>query len=236
MPGIRISVTCLIYKSVRYLQFVLDSLIKYTPSLQTGETEFYFVTNNATDEVLNYLKDHNISHYIFTTPYKQKPYPQNIGDIYRAWNYGIKCAKGKIVVLINSDMAFSKEWLENLTKYVTNDRVVTSRLVESGKIRSTFPYTLVRNFGRTPETFQERMFLKYAKKKKEKRIAPGGTFMPVAFYKDIIINSGGYPLGNIKGMGGDQYFFQHILASRNIKHYTSLESIVYHIQTGEVDA
>jgi hypothetical protein len=84
----------------------------------------------------------------------------------------------------------------------------------------------------------------YAEIIKEPRAYPGGLFMPCAFYKKDFVVSGGYPEGNVYqgGIGitntpfiksGDAFFFQDIL--KNKKHITAFDSIVYHIQEGELD-
>jgi len=229
-----ISISSLIYKSIEYLEFLIDSLNEYTPKLHTGEAELYFVSYNATPEILDYMKRHKIPNYIVKGKYVG--YPQSTYGFYKAFNYCVEKAKGDIVVLLNSDMAFSPDWLENLLKYLNKDRLITSRLVESGNLRSTFPHTLVKDFGRSPSTFKEKEFLEYAEKVKQEGISQGGTFMPVAIYKDVFVKTGGYPLGNVGNMGGDYYYFEYILKPSGVIHYTSFDSIVYHIQMGEVHA
>jgi len=232
-----ISIACLIYKSVKYLKFVYEGIEENTPMLKTGEAEFHFVCNNATEEVKNYLKENNIPHYIFETQ-PQPPYPENISYIYGAWNFAVAQAKGEIVVLVNSDMAFSKDWLENLLKRLDKTKVVSSLSVESGKIPSLLPHTVVKNFGRTPETFQKEKFEQFAEMLKEDTEQPLGVFMPVAFHKENFIKVGGYPEGNRilnrQLICGDLIFFQERLASIGVRHITSFDSINYHIQTGEV--
>lgn len=207
--------------------------------LKTGEVEFYFVCNNATEEVKNYLKENNIPHYLFETC-PQPPYPHNISYIYGAWNFAVRQAKGEIVVLVNSDMAFSKDWLENLLKRLDKTKAVSCLSVESGRIHSLLPHTVVKNFGRTPETFQEEKFEQFAELLKEDTEQILGVFMPVAFHKENFIRVGGYPEGNriLPGgnISGDSIFFQERLAYIGIKHVTSFDSICYHVQTGETDA
>ena len=58
----KISYVCLIYKSVNWLKFVYKQFHKYT-KLNEGD-EFYFVANDSCPDVLTYLKDNNINHYI----------------------------------------------------------------------------------------------------------------------------------------------------------------------------
>jgi len=228
-----ISIISLIYKSPKYADFVYNGIMEKTPEIKEGKAEFYFLVNNGTDEIKRHLKEKGYPHYIFDTP-PQKPYPANIGDIYRAWNFAVIKAKGNIVVLVNSDMAFSKDWLENLIKNLDENKVITSRLVESGKIPSIFPHTIVKNFGRSPEEFNKEDFEIFAETIKEDKLALRGTFMPMAIHKSNFIKSGGYPNGNPGGVSGDYYFFYKVLEPMGIKHYTAMDSVAYHIQEGEV--
>jgi len=64
--------------------------------------------------------------------------------------------------------------------------------------------------------------------------------MPCAIYKNLFVESGGYPIGNRteksgKITPGDKIFFYEKLKSMGIEHYTVNDSIVYHIQEGEMD-
>ena len=64
--------------------------------------------------------------------------------------------------------------------------------------------------------------------------------MPCAIYKDTFVKSGGYPIGNRteksgKIISGDWIYFYEKLKSVGIQHYTVYDSIVYHIQEGEMD-
>mgnify|MGYP005849262993 CR=1 FL=1 len=56
----KVSVVCLIYKSVDYINFVWNSFNKYTK-----DANFLFIANDATDKVKKYLKENNLPHLIF---------------------------------------------------------------------------------------------------------------------------------------------------------------------------
>ena len=126
MSVFRITVVCLIYQSIDYLKFVLNSFNKYTKN-----AEFLFIANDATNKVKKFLKENKINHLVFENENKEEYY---LNRVYKAWNYGGENASGNIIVFVNSDMAFSKNWLNNLLKNLTEKKIVTSRLVESGKI------------------------------------------------------------------------------------------------------
>ena len=126
----KISYVCLIYKSVKWLKFVYEQFHKHT-KLNEGD-EFFFVANDACPEVLDYLKNNNINHYIHNNTEEQRK-EWYINNVYRAWNKGGRMAKGDYVIFINSDMAFSKEWNINIIWCMIH---ITSLLH-----RPYFPYT-----------------------------------------------------------------------------------------------
>lgn len=238
------SIVCLIYKSTRWAKFVYQQVLKYT---EMSNAEFFFVANDAEPEVLEYLKNNYFPHFVFQTTPEQKQ-EWYINNIYRAYNFGATQAKGDYLVFINSDMAFSPGWLEKLWSSINGSNCLSSRLVESGKLR-TGQYGLEKDFGDIPERYAEKKFNKYAKKTAEPNVKEGGLYMPLLIKKDDFLNGGGYPEGNIiagsdiftpkiakKGeplVTGDLVLMQK-LATKNIIHQTVFDSIVYHFQMGEM--
>lgn len=240
------SIVCLIYKSVQWLQFVYEQVLKYT---DMKDVEFYFVANDATPEVLEYLKNNYIPHYIWdnTEEHKKEWY---INNVYRAWNFGAKQAKGDFIIFVNSDMAFSPNWLENLIAGYHGQNCVTSRLVESGKMESG-QYGIGKNFGRSISSYYEKGFQKYASAIAINDIKPGGLYMPLFIRKKHFLSVEGYPEGNpLPGsdifhpklaklgelsISGDTIFMAK-LQSQGIIHETTFSSIVYHFQEGEMDS
>jgi len=227
----KVSVVVLIYKSTKYIDFVWKSFKKHTKN-----ADFLFIANDATKEVKKYLRIKNLPHLIFENKDKSEHY---LNRVYRAWNYGGFNAPGDIIVFVNSDMAFSKNWLENLLKNLNQKSIICSRLIESGKL-SSGQYAISKNFGKTHKQFKESEFEKFAEEIKKPEIKKGGLFMPCAIYKDLFVKSGGYPIGNRKEKdgsetSGDYILFYEKLKPMGIQHYTSFDSIVYHIQEGELD-
>jgi len=227
----RVSVVCLVYQSTGYINFVWNSFKKYTK-----DAEFLFVANNATEKVKNYLKENNLPHLIFENHDKNEHY---LNRVYRAWNFGGFNTLGDIIVFVNSDMAFSKNWLESLLRNLTKNRIVCSRLVESGKMPSG-KYGISKNFGQIHQEYEENRFQEYAKEISKPELRKGGLFMPCAIYKDLFVKSKGYPIGNRKEpdgreTSGDHIFFYEKLKSMGIEHFTAFDSIVYHVQEGEMD-
>ncbi|HPM28103.1 MAG TPA: glycosyltransferase, partial [bacterium] len=240
------SIACLVYKSTQWLQFVYNQVLKYT---DLKDKEFYFVANDATPEVIKYLKNNYIPHYVFRNSEKQKK-EWYINNVYRAWNFAAQKARGDYIVFINSDMAFTPKWLENLTGALNGSNCVASRLVESGKLRSG-TYGIEKNFGRVANKYKENSFQTYACTVQENVVKDGGLFMPLLIKKKDFINVGGYPEGNVKAgsdifsptiakqnenlISGDVVLMQK-LATIGVKHQTSFSSLVYHFQCGEMDS
>ena len=86
----RISIFSLVYKDVGWLQFVYDQVLKYTV---LDDVEFFFVANNATQEVLTYLQDNYIPHYAHTS-HEDVINEHYINNVYRAYNFGAVQSKG----------------------------------------------------------------------------------------------------------------------------------------------
>lgn len=249
MSAIKTSIVCLIYKSTMYLQFVYDQVKKYT---DLTDKEFYFVANDANDEVLAYLNTHNIPHYVFTNTeeniIKHNTTEYYVNNVYRAWNYAANQAKGEYILFINSDMAFSPNWYVNLEKHITDSTCVTSRLVESGRYPSGL-YGITYNCGQFLKDYDESKFLTYVDQIKQDHLHNSGLFMPLLIKKEYFTRVGGYPEGN--ALKGSNIFNpviakkgqpctpgDHILMAKlktiNVHHKTSFDSITYHFQNGEM--
>jgi predicted O-methyltransferase YrrM len=239
------SIACLIYQSINWLKFVYEQLLKYT---DMSRKEFFFIANDATDEVLSYLQEHGIPHYVFNnTPEQQAEWYVN--NVYRAYNFAAGKAEGDFLVFINSDMAFSPGWFDNLWKWYNGSNCVTSRLVESGKLPSGL-YGIEKDFGHGPDSYREEEFQQYAAAIAEPSLQNSGLFMPLLIRKQHFTMVGGYPEGQVvigsdihnpviarRGepcISGDTVLTQK-LALQGIKHQTAFDSIVYHFQWGEKD-
>jgi hypothetical protein len=256
----KVSIAALIYKSTIYADFVYEQVHKYTPSIKTGETNFFFVANDASEEVIQHLKTKNYPFYIqnnemyteeqlFNMGYGK---PEYIHRVYKGWNRCITESIGEYVCLINSDMGFSENWLENLLKHVNNNNAVSSLLIERGhEIHGHFPASLngtgsiLYNCGKTPLTYDENKFITYVNNNKTanfNKITSGGVYMPIIFKKDIAIKIGMYPEGNIAGVNfndvidyGDRVFMRK-LKENGVSHITAWDSFAYHFQQGEMEA
>lgn len=248
---VRISVIALIYKSRQLADWVYKSVHEFTPLIEKGEAEFFFIANDPTKMLLDHLRKKKYKYFVnrnyhyseeelFEAGYGQ---PEYISRVYRGWNQAILHAQGEIVVLINSDMYFSPDWLENLLKYSDRTKIICSKLVERKhpKYGEVFPGAIHGEFGNGPDNFKEKAFLKFVNKIKKTGLEHAGAYMPCLIYRDIALIAGLYPEGNIAGKSfsdviayGDEAFFNR-LKDLGINHFTALDSIVYHLKEGEMD-
>jgi hypothetical protein len=236
----RPKIVCLVYRSVAYLEFINKQLAEQG-------VPYLIIANDATPEVMRRLQAGDIPYLEYHDP---KPDSYYMNRVYRAYNFGgMEAAKSfDVIVFVNSDMLFAKNWLENLLKRDLSALLPCSRLVESGKM-SSGRHGISKDFGRAPKSVwtNKDLFYEYADDISRPVIAPGGLFMPCAIRSDVFRDSGGYPEGNIylDGPGcvhtpfvesGDRFYFRRLNDEFGLKHITVFDSIVYHIQEGEKDS
>jgi len=238
------SIVCLIYKSINWLKLVNEQVNKYT---DLSDKEFFFIANDANENVLSYLKNNFIKHYEYNAAVENKN-DWYINNVYRAFNFGSEMAKGEYIVFINSDMCFSQGWFESLLRAYNGKNIVSSRLVESGRLKSGI-YGIDKFFGSTPDNYEEDSFQLFTNSIRTQKIKEGGLYMPVFLKKSDFTKIGGYPEGNLKAgadifskdyakQGEDLISGDTILIEKyksiGINHVTSFDSVVYHFQEGEM--
>ena len=106
-----IEVLALVYKSVDYLKMIHRELVSEKIKVDGWDVSFRIVANDATHEVLEYLKENDINHSIYKDP---KPQDFYLNRVYRCWNYAGNTSNFSNICFVNSDMVFSKNWLTNL--------------------------------------------------------------------------------------------------------------------------
>lgn len=244
LKQLNISYVCLIYKSTSWLKFVYNQILKY---INLNNNEFFFVANDACEDVLDYLKYNDIPHYVHNNTEEQRK-EWYINNVYRAYNLGGKMAKGNYIIFLNSDMAFSLNWSEKLIDTITADSCVASRLVERGVLRSGM-HGIEKNFGDDYHNYRENDFIDYAKSIEENILYDSGLYMPLLISKKHLETINYYPEGNIvpgsdifnpiyakKGepcIPGDKVFMEK-LRHIGVYHKTNFNSIIYHFQQGEI--
>lgn len=243
-----IELVCLIYKSRKYLKFIYDQLKSDLCKSLDWKVGYRLVANDPTPEIESMLKDLDIPHTIYRD---EKPNDFYLNRVYRCWNFGATSSRYDNICFVNSDMAFSRNWLDNLLKYHDGVNIPCSRLVESGRIGVAVDrHGIEKNFGMSTEEFNREEFEKYALSISEDETAYSGLLMPCIFEKKRFIEAGMYPPGNVflidgvKYAGypndrpvykpGDVYFFEDILEKKyKMRQVTVMNSIVYHVQEGE---
>lgn len=220
-----LEVVAMIYKSVEYLDFIQAQLDRFVKSDFTKASS-RIVGNDPTPKVQPRISS------IYHDPAPEDYY---LNRVYRCWNHCVKSSKAELVVLVNSDMAFSDGWIDPLVEAHYSKMLPVSRLVESGKLVPGM-YCIEEDFGKSPSEFNQNAWLNFAKANLIRETADSGMFMPVLFDREEFLRSGGYPHGNVGSISGDAYFFEAFQSLTGRKHVTCFDSLVYHIQEGEKDS
>jgi hypothetical protein len=246
-----ITIVCLIYCSVEWLEFVYGEMLRLSSTMRKGDVEILFVANDATPEVIEFLADNGIPHISVKT--RKSPDEWFINSVYRAYNIGVQSAQGENVFLINSDMAFDQNCLPELVRHLKPRTFLVSRLVELGVLR-TGEHGIERDFGSDPKSFRRKNFESYAAKISVPTVHPGGLFMPLLMNRQEFLDLGGFPEGNLliedssdyqttglcrryalerdQCIPGDRALFDRAKIL-GYEHCTVFSSIAYHFQAGE---
>lgn len=242
-----IEIITLIYKSVDYLNLMVNQFKSDLVKLDGWDVGVRIVANDATEEVIEELKKSGIPYTIYNNPNPNEYY---LNRVYRAYNHSVKTSRYHNVCLLNSDNVLSKEWLKNLLKHHDGVNIPCGRLVESGKMNSGLhAINLGQNhFGRDANNINFNDWENFVENVKRDIIKEKGLYGACVFETKRFLESGGYPEGNIysDGVGtlngwpiksSDDYYFHDILESKyGMKHITVFDSLVYHIIEGEKDS
>lgn len=218
-----VTVAALVYRDPAWISFLLEGLAwsrnhtPYTTLIVGNDAESAVMETGRVDV------DHR----------NADPAEHYLARVYRAWNRSVEEAQTELVCLMNDDMRMSDYWLDELVdlKVAQPDTIPCSLLVESGRIPSAMPEH-VRNFGVTPESFDDEGFRTHAEAiRKRGQYESGRLYMPCLFTKAEFAKAGGYPIGNPPGITGDKHLFAQF-AGNGSRHLTCLGSIVAHVQEG----
>tara|TARA_Y100000310_G_scaffold301781_1_gene338552 strand:+ start:5351 stop:6079 length:729 start_codon:yes stop_codon:yes gene_type:complete len=238
-----VEIISLIFKSLDYLEMICEELKGGKCRSREWDIGVRVVCNDASKSVLDKIKDLDIKYTIYNDP---NPDDYYLNRVYRCWNFAGRTSEYDNICFVNSDMVFSDGWIDNLLKHYDGTNIPTSRLVESGKMRSG-THGVSYNCGRDPKEINYKLWDKVVGELRSDEVKKGGLYMPCIFEKKRFLESGMYPEGNIyhDGVGtlgffiksGDAYYFHDILEKKyNMNHITVFDSLVYHIQEGEKDA
>ena len=245
-----ISLICLIYSGIDWLEFQYGELLKLQRELGPDEVEILFVANDASVPVLNFLKHNNIPHVV--APGRKNSEEWYINSVYRAYNFGALSARGRYLLFVNSDMAYAPGFLHAMASAAGPKIYLVSKLVESGRLKPA-EIAIKRNFGKSLKTFRRKSFYRFAQRNLSDSTENGGLFMPCLVSRDEFLDLGGYPEGNILKesytsylksgeyrlarpgedlITGDKSFVDRFIA-KNGEQLTTNNAMVYHFQEGE---
>ena len=236
-----VEIFALVYKSLDYLHFITKQLKSDYCNANGWYVGVRLILNDATDEVKEEVKKLDIPYTIFEN---DNPNEYYINRVYRAYNHGIITSRYDNICMVNSDNAFTRNWMSNLLYHHNGINIPSPFLVESGK-RGFGPKAISKNFGRSPATYDAKAFEEYADSIRMNMTKPNGLYVAL-FEKQRLIDAGLYPEGNIYDTGvgmfggrfiesSDMFLFRKLQTEFGMKHITVLNSIMYHIQEGEKD-
>lgn len=241
-----ISIGCLIYRSPRFADFVYESLHTHTPHLSDGRAQFYFVANDATEELKDHLVSRGYPHFVHensrhsleTLSDRGIDKPEYLNRVYKACNRLFGEVTGSIGVYVSSDMAFSPRWLDALLEVNDGQSIVTSQLIEGDARANLAMGSIVGNYGYHPNEFKESEFLSRVESVRSPGTRSGGQYVPMLLPMGIWNLGGGFPEGNIVngnewGLAGDLAFTRRY-AKLGFRHVTATDSVVYHFCEGEM--
>ncbi len=247
-----VTIISLIYRSPEYAKGLYERLQQVTPSIKNGTTKFYFVANNANRATRIALEKNKIPHFVFNSPELSDlehfdlgfAKPAYIGKVYAGYNYGIQKCESKFVVLINSDMVFGPNWLEELLAYEDGSSIVSCTLVEREHPKfGIFPGAIEGSFGSSFRNLKWSSWVDFCHSLSDQArgYSNGGAYMPALFQTKWFTDISLYPEGNIRSetgtysdvsQYGDEFLFSK-LEEMGIRHITSPKSFCYHFKEGE---
>lgn len=148
-------------------------------------------------------------------------------DFYTAINESVPKVNSDIIIPFNDDMFPEPGWDEVLVKYCKPKTIVTTRIVESGRL-PVHSSLIEFNCGTEPETFDYDKFVNFVNEYKIQHNIPEleyklGSGCPAAYHKDSWIP---YPVYH----GADNDYFEKILPSLGFE-IVKVDSYIYHLQS-----
>ena len=218
----------------------------------TGEATFFFVANNANSKTLKALRKNQIPFVEFNPPVLSEEEhfalgfsaPEYIGRVYAGYNFGIQKCTTQKVILINSDMILSPNWLSSLLLLDDGRNIISPTLVERYHPKfGVFPGAVERNLGSSFRNFKANEWMEFLNLQLDStnQTSEGGSYMPALFRTEWFKDLGFYPEGNLRSPGekyekvsiyGDEYLFSKFKQA-GIGHVTDTNSFCYHFKEGE---
>jgi len=110
----QVSIVIPMYNEERYLPRCIDSLLKQSFS----DFEVIFIDDGSKDKSLKIVSDYS------KKDKRIKFLKQNHGGPGKARNLGASKSKGKILVFVDADMVFDKDYIKKLIKPILNKKVI----------------------------------------------------------------------------------------------------------------
>ena len=245
-----VTLISLIYAGVDWLEFQYSELLKLRNEFGPDEVEILFIANNASESVIKFLDTNFIPYRV--APGRKSQSEWYINSVYRAYNFGVKEAKGDYVLLTNSDMSYAPGFLYSMMQQRSPSKYLVGKLVESGRLKPS-NLAIKKNLGKTLEKFKRKKFYRLANKIASNSLSPAGLFMPCLVDRQVFLDRGGFPEGNlvpqslesyvksgnyVLALQGDpvisgDFAFVKRLESEGFQHETVNSAIAYHFQEGE---
>jgi len=148
-------------------------------------------------------------------------------DFYTAINESVPKTNSDIFIPFNDDMFPEPGWDQVLVKYCKPKTIVTTFVVESGRlpVHSSLPEF---DAGKTPEEFNYDLFVNFVNEYKVKNNIPEieyklGSGCPAAYHKDSWIPYGVYPCADLD-------YFYNVLPAAGFD-IVKANSFIYHLQS-----
>ena len=93
-----IEIISLIYKSIDYLDFIVDQLKSDFCKVPDWDVGIRIIANDATQPVLSALKNKDITYTIYNDPHPKDFY---LNRVYRCWNFGGKNSQYSNICFVN---------------------------------------------------------------------------------------------------------------------------------------
>lgn len=244
-----VTLICLVYQGIEWLELIYGEMLKLQSELEFGMVEILICANDATSDVIDFLKNNRIPHFLYEN---DDPNEYYIKRVYRAYNQSVRLANGRYCLLINSDMVFCPAFLTILLDAHRENLYQVGKLVESGALKPS-SFAVERNFGKTLTDFDQGKFERFLKKQKNYNLVFGGLYMPALVSTAKFLEIGGFPEGNISPNSLEQYIetgnyavategascisgdaaFISRAEKLGLTHKTNSAALVYHFQEGE---
>lgn len=244
------TIVALIYRSPYFAWQFYKRLKRACPEILNGDAIFYFVANNAHFLTLTFLRFFQIPHirFKFKNPTLEQMIsrkianPSYLSSVYAAYNFGISQSRTENVLLLNSDMIMSANFLR-IMENALQDSVISARLVERNHTKyGVFPGAIERNLGSSFYNFDDQGWNAICNSNPVGEYLENGPYMPSIFKKEWFQAYGYFHHGNL-GDGidpnnvinyGDRDFFERL--ARVGIHHKSLSSVLcYHFKEGEME-